>query len=380
MSDYTNPTALQVGMSGKLCGLNYRVVGRVVLGMTEDGETYYWNEYNLVDDSGQSATLVFEEVEEGPEWKLFILFDPVEPMTATEAARKKVGDKVNLNGSLVKITLVSQSRVYHIEGQAPEGVEVGDIASYFNADTGVEMQVASWTGDEIEFYRGINVPVDDVASGFNLPTEKLTGGGPAVEETESSSGSSWPVLPRLIAVGVATLISFVTYSSWRSPRLTGGAPKKPSTRTSPLPTGASGTLATKHTTIAEHVVVEIAKVGALYDWHEYRLRDDTGESALLICGLTGDAAQWHLFRSAQPFTSLTPPQAAALRVRETLIIGERTLRIETLFQARRLDGAVSFGFLARAGNDWGVVRWTQNEIEFYLGTPLPEKEVLAAFK
>lgn len=380
MSNYTNPTALQVGTSGKLCGLNYRVIGRVVLGVDVDGETYYWNEYNLRDDSGQTATLVFEETENGPEWKLFILFEPVQPMTAAEAARYRVGGEVNLNGKPIKVTLVGQSRVYHIEGQAPEGVEVGDIANYFNADTGVEMEVASWTGDEIEFYRGIDVQVDDVASGFNLPVEKLTGGGLAVEETESSSGSSWPILPKLITVGVAALIGFAYYSASRKPSLTGGAPKKPQTRVSPLTTGASGTLATKHTTIAEHAIVEIAKAGALYDWHEYRLRDDAGESALLICGLTGDAAQWHLFRSARPFTSLTPPQAAALRVRETLMIGERTLRIETLFQARRPEGAVSFGFLARAGNDCGIVRWTQNEIEFYLGAPLPEKEVLAAFK
>jgi len=379
MSDYTNPTALTVGKSGKLCGLNYRVVGRVVLGVQDAGETYYWNEYHLVDDTGQSATLVFEEVEEGPEWKLFILFDPVQPMTAAEAARYKVGDKVNLNGSPIKVTLVGQSRVYHIEGQAPEGVEIGDIANYFNADTGVEMQVASWTGDEIEFYRGVDVPVDDVASGFNLPTEKLTGGGLALNETESSTGTSWPILPKLIAVGVAVLISVATYSASRKPRLTGGAPKKPQTRTSPLATGASGTLATKHTTIAEHAVVEIASVGALYDWHEYHLRGDAGESALLICGLTGDAAQWHLFRPARPFGALTPPQAAALRAGETLMVGERTLKIQTLFQARS-PGGVMFGFLARAGNDWGVVRWTQNAIEFYLGSPLPEKEVLAAFK
>ena len=37
-------------MTGTLSGTRYRVVGRVVLGMEEGGETYYWNEFNLVDD------------------------------------------------------------------------------------------------------------------------------------------------------------------------------------------------------------------------------------------------------------------------------------------------------------------------------------------
>ncbi|MEI9864534.1 MAG: hypothetical protein WDN00_08275 [Limisphaerales bacterium] len=33
-----------------------------------------------------------------------------------------------------------------IEGRAPDGVEVGDVANYFNAEAGDMMQVVSWTG------------------------------------------------------------------------------------------------------------------------------------------------------------------------------------------------------------------------------------------
>ena len=69
-------------------------------------------------------------------------------MTAADAATKRVGDRLNLTGEDVRVTLRSTSRVYHIEGQAPEGVEVGDVANYFNAQAGNDMQVVSWTGDD----------------------------------------------------------------------------------------------------------------------------------------------------------------------------------------------------------------------------------------
>ena len=62
------------------------------------------------------------------------------------------------------MTLVDESRVYHIEGKAPEGVEIGDVAHYFNAETGNNMQVVSWTGDEWSF--GASIQPGSVATAF----------------------------------------------------------------------------------------------------------------------------------------------------------------------------------------------------------------------
>lgn len=140
---FDNPTRLRIGMHGNFAGKDYRVAGRVVMGETEGGETYYWNEFNLESTDGSYADLVFEETERGGEWRLFTLFEPEYPMTAADAATKRVGDHLNLTGENIRITLRSASRVYHIEGQAPEGVEVGDVANYFNAEAGNIMQVVS---------------------------------------------------------------------------------------------------------------------------------------------------------------------------------------------------------------------------------------------
>src|SRR5690348_3077991 len=98
---YENPTPLKVGATGTLNGWRVRVAGRIVMGVEIDGATYFWNEYHLLDGSGNAATLVFEETENGYEWKLFRAFTPLRPLSAGEAAAKKVGDMINLDGTPV---------------------------------------------------------------------------------------------------------------------------------------------------------------------------------------------------------------------------------------------------------------------------------------
>ncbi|HLP25188.1 MAG TPA: hypothetical protein VK477_05900, partial [Acidobacteriota bacterium] len=58
---YENPTALRLGQSGVIDGRRFTVRGRVVMSMVaDDGETYTWEEFNLVDDAGSAGTLVWE--------------------------------------------------------------------------------------------------------------------------------------------------------------------------------------------------------------------------------------------------------------------------------------------------------------------------------
>src|ERR1035438_10112347 len=155
-------------MTGKLSGKQYRVVGRVVLGEEEEGGTYYWNEFNLETDAGEVATLVYEETERGVEWRLFQMFEPGCPMAAADAATKREGDPLDLDGTHMFVRLVSKSRVYHIEGKAPEGVDLGDMAHYFNAVAGNTMMVVSWTGEEVEFYKGLDLSPTTVSAAFNV--------------------------------------------------------------------------------------------------------------------------------------------------------------------------------------------------------------------
>ena len=175
-----NPTRLRLGMQGTFSGKTYRLVGRVVMGVDDGGEIYYWNEFNLEASDGGGATLVFEDTERGGEWRLFTMFEPEYPMTAVDAATKHVGDRLNLTDTEVRVTLRGTSRVYRIEGKAPEGIKVRQYAKYFNAEAGNLMQVVSWTGDEVEYYDGETLSRRAVETAFNLPRaafSSLSGSG-----------------------------------------------------------------------------------------------------------------------------------------------------------------------------------------------------------
>ncbi|MFZ2642028.1 MAG: DUF4178 domain-containing protein [Verrucomicrobiia bacterium] len=391
---YANPTPLRIGATGVLGGQRFRVAGRVVMGMDDEGETYYWNEYHLMDDAGSSATLVFEETENGPEWRLFTFFEPAHPLTAGEAAAKRVGERVNLDGQPMPVTLVDQSRVYFVEGTPPEGVEVGDVADYFNVESGNRMLVVSWTGDEVECYQGITVPAETITEAFNLPQMPAVARAASAGRSLSSSSGTTGFIPPgwvLKLVVFAVVITAWLFSSkstgWRST-----APlAKPASPVAMLGVGATGTIKNWNFTVTGRATVEIAKVGALYDRHEYELTRTGGERALLVCGLNGNAKEWHLFLPFTPGEPLTPFQAAAKRAGDEVKFDGGETKIQELFSAKRLScdgslmsnttpGAMQFGFLARRPDRLLMARWNEKAIEFYIGIDLPERDTLAAFK
>jgi hypothetical protein len=398
---HDNPTPLRVGATGTLNGWSVRVAGRLVMGMEDGGETYYWSEYYLVDDSGNSATLVFEETEHGGEWKLFRDFTPSHPLTAREAASKRVGDMVNLDGTPTRITLVDQSRVYHIEGSAPEGVEVGDVANYFNADTGSRMLVASWTGDEIEFYEGLDAPADSVADAFKIPrataswkTKSHEGASPFTGSNPSGGGKFIKIVMTLLGV-VSLFGAYSCFSGKRQPSIssfTSGSSGPRPKQVAPalqLPVGAQGSLAQHSYVIDGRALVEMARVVERHDRREYLLRDETNQAALLVNGLSGGSKEWHLFRPVTGPAGLTPHEAANKRKGAPIAIEGRMVKVTDLFQSkaasadgpasdRALPGAIQYGFVASEAGEWLIARWTETQIQFLRGTAIPDTEVIAA--
>jgi hypothetical protein len=382
---YSNPTPIRLGMTGDLSGKQYRVVGRVVLGEEEEGGTYYWNEFNLESDGGEVATLVYEETERDGEWRLFHLFAPACPMTAADAATKRAGDPLDLEGMRMFVRLVSKSRVYHIEGKAPEGVEVGEEAHYFNAVSGNNMIVVSWTGEEVEFYKGLDLSPTTVSSAFNVRLVDFS------RLFRAPGGRSR--LPGLVAglIGALVLLMILVIgrrsftSSRRPPAIVRmGAPA------SPLAVGKAGSLRGTHFRLQSHLLVEMAMVGRKFDRHEYLLSDDEGTKALLVRGSRPGAGDWWLFKPLQPVTPLTPQQAAAVGWGQPVNVDGLAAKVSELFQStiRQVDSAeasdlspgdVFFGFAGPAQNAQLLVRWNVNYINFFQGVTLQEKEVVAAF-
>lgn len=404
---HENPTPLRVGTAGTLNGWRVRVAGRIVLGVEVDGETYTWNEFHLVDNSGNSATLVFEEGEAGPEWKIFREFTPTQPMAVREAAAKKLGDTVNLDGSAITVTLVDQSEVLFIEGRAPEGVEVGDIANYFNADAGNRMLVASWSGDEIEFYEGLDAPAESVASAFGFALAPNSSAKSQVasfsnradnnaassfrgESGQGGSGSSG-LFTKIVFVLLGGAGLFGAYSCFSGggnvSRLVGSSAAR-ATAPAAAPQALQGTsarLVGSTFTVAGNTVVTVIRTTGRHEQREYQLRETGGASALLINGLSGGAQEWHLLRAIPAPKELTPLASATKKKGEKVMIDGRSVTVADLFQAKSASGEpakaalIQYGFVARDAEKWFLARWTEQQIQFFGGSAIPEAEVRTAF-
>ena len=381
-----NPTQVQIGMTGQFLGKPYRVVGRALLGETEFNRVDHRTEYYLETPGEDLATLVYEETTLGSEWRWFTMFDPKNPLTAAEAATKGVGSTVNLDGADTRVTLVQESRVYHTEGQTPEGVKPGAQANYFNAEAGQRLEVVSWTGEEMEFYRGTNLAVSVVAAAFNLRAAEL------VKFPVYASSSKAPLVK--VAIGVAAfaavLIFVLSLASRSGPPPAAATVARFNAPASPLNTGRSGVLEGTNYQLEGHAVVEIAEVGRVVTHHEYFLRDAAGNEALLIYGWSPGAKDWRLFLPAQPATPLTPGRAGNVRLGQTVKANGVTAPVDELFRSTVLQsegwnepgsaaGDVRYGFSARSGDAYVLARWNEDGIVFREGKKLPEQDVTEAF-
>ena len=388
---FANPTALRVGAQGTLHGWTVSVAGRVVLGVEISGQRYYWNEYHLVDSAGNPGTLVYEEGDEGPEWKLFQQLTPRKPMSISEAESKRVGDRVSFGGAAIAVTLVDRSRVYHIEGTAPEGVEVGDLADFFNADAGDHMIVASWTGDEIEFYEGRDVPAETIATAFRLPRGARGVPAPASTGVGSPNLVNRWVAGVLVVLAIAAGLAGYAWLSRRGPTgpVAATAPAKPAIPALQLRTGASGALDGQAYAIGSQALVEVGRVGGVFGRREYHLAGDNEKTALLVNGLTGGSKQWHLLRPVPIPAGFTAFDAAARRKGSMVQFGAAKATVSELFlsQPRQREGAQAeegwpegnqYGFVAIAGGDWWLARWDEHRLALYRGIALNEQAVLLA--
>jgi hypothetical protein len=384
---FENPTRLRIGMHGNFGGKDYRLIGRVVMGETEDGETYYWNEFNLQAKDGSSADLVYEETERGGEWRLFTMFEPEYPLTAADAATKRVGDSINLTGEDVRVTLRSSSRVYRIEGEAPEGIEVGAEANYFNAEAGDIMQVVSWTGEDVDFYNGVNLARGVVNSAFNLPPEPAGfSSGKIFSTLSGSSSGNYDSGVKFLLKGGAVIFLFIIifgrgfscstdYEAAPVKKISAGPP--------PLTVGANGKLKDKNYRITGHAVVETAEVGLDFERQEYQLTDDYGKTDLLVCGLNPGDKDWTLFTALAPLLPPSAKECAAKKVGDTVNVDGVVGPVREIFLCtlRQIEGSglmdgqnpsQCFGYLAQT--EYGgslLVRWNSRTITFWHGINVP---------
>ena len=379
---FSNPTQLQLGMTGILSGKSYRVIGRVVMGVVDDGEIYHWNEFNLQDQAGETVTLVYERTERGGEWRLFNMFEPTSPFSAGDAALKREGDCVDIGEGPTYVQLRDTSRVYYIEGIPPEQVKVGDTANYFNAQSGSRLTVVSWTGDEVEFYHGLTLQRGTVEKAFGIREPQFSN-----IVTSVSGPANLDAGKAVAALGVFALVLMLFGSKAMVFRTRAPAVKILPPPASPLSSGAVGKLGGTNYQIIGHELVDMEEVGLRFTRHEFRLRDGDGNEALLECGITPGASDYYLFSPLHPLEPLTPEQAANVRLGQVVNIDGFVAPVRELFRSTTRSpehpsgwqNAPRYCFLARTNSLLLLARWNQAGITFDLGRAVTTKTALAAF-
>jgi len=380
---------LRIGMHGTFAGKDFRLLGRMVMGVEINGETYYWNEFNLQANTGESATLVCEE----GTWRLFTEFEPDHPLTAADAVLKQVGDDLNLTGVDVRVTLVQTSRVYRIEGVPPHGERVGDEDNYFNAEAGDVMQVVSWTGPKVEYYNGLTLTRGAVDTAFRLPQQvpvKIFTGSDTSSWSGSDSGNYLGGGKFIFWAIIIVVFFFLTFGRNLSCSTSyEGAPvKRVYAPPPPLTVGTSGSWGGKNFHITARAVMEIGGVGSVYERNEYELTYEYGIVDLLVCGEKPGMNDWTFYSPLVPLEAPTPLQAAAQKVGDTVNIDGVVATISELeqFTVKSMDntaasgwhqGDVRFGYIANSPDDSLLVRWDSRNTSFWRGKKISAKDFSA---
>lgn len=385
-----NPTPVRVGMTGTFAGKAYTIIARVVMGMEEDGETYYWNEFYLSDGSDRIAMLVCEEVYGAQQWRLFTEFTPTTPLTAREAGMKKVGDRVNLDGVSAEVTVVDETRVYEIEGNAPDWVSVGDVAQYFNAEAGGKMWVVSWSGDEVEYYRGMQLHPGLVAQALRLPETAFRQASGSGTFSSGGSGGGWRVtsLVTMLVLGVGGFFLFrscgsARYSITRGPVLVPTSPAPPVIARVPAPppplaVGTNVVLDGRAYQVVTHRVTGFTKVNAQWNTHHYQVTDGAGQTNLLAVRQQPGQSTLHLFRQHAATRPPTPATAAAMRVGEMVTLDDFQGTITELLMSHEVSrtgppipglstNGLTYHYLATGSNGVLLASWNGERVTFHRG-------------
>jgi hypothetical protein len=160
------PRPLELGATGTLFDKNYRVTGHAVVDVAEVGAHWERHEYELLDDAGAAALLVCGEQPGRTEWVCFEPLTPMLALTSAEAAAKKMGDSVVIDGFTGRVTSMFLATVEQVDGEGLGGLKPGTVFYGLRGVNESRLLLARWNQDGIQYFRGRALPAKKGASAF----------------------------------------------------------------------------------------------------------------------------------------------------------------------------------------------------------------------
>lgn len=353
-----------------------------------DGQPYVWNEFLLQTPSGERATLVYEALEDGPQWKLFVSLAESSSISLDSVTALRVGDSLVLEGRSTRVTFTGNSVVAFAEGELPEGMAMGVVDQYLNTESGTMLYVICWRPGRLEVFRGMNLPTYAVESAFRvtLPTTRPAWTNSEEEDTtgatEGQPSLQW--LANIAYAFIAIVFLFLLISNF-SDRSRGTS--RP-IREEPAPAKAltlGGQWNSKELAgrVRAHAQAQIAKVGSLFQRHDYWLSTAESDSVWLIQGGGGNTDGWKRFTELPPPEGLRPIRAAEFKMGAPYSTDGKSFTITSLFRLsfRNVEGTppewvkaddVWMGFEGKSGDDQCVALWNRDEIHTFIGKKIPK--------
>src|SRR5262249_36894228 len=145
---------LKLGASGSLNGHTWQVRAHALTEIDQVGHVSQQHEYNVIDDSGNEALLVYGLIPEQRDWYLFLPVQSSAALTATAAAAKKTGETVNLDGADARISRIFQRLIRQTEAAENNEQQIHRRTYGFTAQSNDAILLAEWDENYIAFYRG----------------------------------------------------------------------------------------------------------------------------------------------------------------------------------------------------------------------------------
>ena len=186
-------------MKASYGGREYRLVARTVLSVEEEGETYYWQEFDLLAEDGSCLYL---EHDEG-NWKLITPFEPRQPLRPDQVAALSPGGTAFFEGKPLTVTKRGTGTVREVTGKPVHGARPGEIRPYVEFGAGNDLFSVESGEDGVDHYQLRHIDYRNVLSAFGLHEEIAR-----LDSLEHKRGSQ-----KLFA-GVCLVLALLAFVGW----------------------------------------------------------------------------------------------------------------------------------------------------------------------